>query len=70
MTGLGEVATVVYSSYFHFVVCPHWLTVEGEVAKQCRDEVKQKAEANADICNVLHPGLSRSKRHEETVTGA
>lgn len=36
------------------------MSVEGEIAKQRRNEVQQEAEANADICNVLHLGLRRS----------
>lgn len=68
MAELSKVATMVYSSFFHSVVCRHWLTVEGEVAKQCRNEVKQETEADADIRNVLHSGLRRSVRHEEIVT--
>lgn len=44
-------------------VCPRRLTEEGEVAKQCRNEVNHEAEANTDISNILHPGLSRSERH-------
>lgn len=36
------------------------LIVEGEVAKQSRNEVNQEAEANTDICNLLHLGFSRS----------
>lgn len=62
MMGLGKVATV--RSYGK--VCHCRLTVEGEVPKHRRNEVKQEAEANADVCNVLHPALSRSERHKDT----
>lgn len=34
--------------------------VEGEIAEQGRDEVKQEAEADADICYILHPLLRGS----------
>lgn len=37
------------------------LTVEAEVSKERRNEVNGEAEANTDICNVLHPGLTRSE---------
>lgn len=43
-------------------------TVEGEVAEHRRKQVKQEAEADTDICNVLHPAFSRSERHKDTVT--
>lgn len=46
-------------------MCQCRLTIEGEVAKQRRDEVNQEAEANTDICDILHPGLSGSERHRE-----
>lgn len=36
------------------------MSVEGEVAKQRRNEVNQEAEADADIGNILHPGLGRT----------
>ena len=49
-------------------MCLCRLTVEGEVAKQRGNEVNEEAEANTDICNVLHPGLSRSERHKDTLT--
>lgn len=40
------------------------LTVEGQVAEQRRDQVKHEAEADADIGNVLHPGLSGPEAHK------
>lgn len=62
MTGLGKVAAVsIYGK-----VCHCRLTVEGEVPKHRRNNVKQEAEANTDVCNVLHPALSRSERHKDT----
>lgn len=36
------------------------MSVEAEVSKERRNEVNGKAEANTDIGNVLHPGLTRS----------
>ncbi len=59
-----DIATI--SSYSE--VCPCRLTIEGEVTKQCRDEVQQEAQADTDICNILHPALSGSERHEDTFT--
>lgn len=47
------------------VLCMTGPTVKGEVAKQRRDHVKNEAQANADICDVLHSAFSRSKSHKE-----
>lgn len=44
------------------------LTIEGEIAEKCRDEVKQEAEADADVCYVLHPLLSWSEKQQNTFT--
>lgn len=45
--------------------CTTGPTVEGEVAKQRGDHVKNEAQANADICDVLHSAFSWSKSHKE-----
>lgn len=42
-------------------------TVEGEVAKHCRNKVKQEAEANTDVGYILHPAFSGSERHKDTL---
>lgn len=35
------------------------MSIEGEVAEHGRNQVKQEAEANTDVCNILHPCFSR-----------
>ncbi|MEQ2177077.1 hypothetical protein GOODEAATRI_000106 [Goodea atripinnis] len=40
------------------------LTIEGEVPEQRRSKVKQEAETNADVCNLLHPGFGWSERQQ------
>lgn len=53
-------------------VCHCRLTIKCEVAKHSGDEVNQEAEANADICNILHTGLSRPEKtqgHDVYIAG-
>lgn len=40
-------------------------TVEGEVSKEGRNKVKEHAEANTKVCNVLHSPFRRSGRHRD-----
>lgn len=42
-------------------------TIESEVAKKCRDQVKHETKKDADICHILHSPFSRPKTHIHTV---
>lgn len=49
-------------------MCHCRLTIKSEVTKQRRYDVKQEAEANTDIRNVLHPFLSRSEKYKRHIS--
>lgn len=50
-------------------MCHCRLTIKSEVTEQRRYDVKQEAEANTDIRNVLHPFLRWSETHKGTFHG-
>lgn len=50
-------------------MCDCRLTIKSEVTKKRRYDVKQEAEANTDIRNVLHPFLTRSEKYKDTFHG-